>query len=749
MGFAFPNKPSLSVLLYPVLALVAFFPCLVGGNAFFDGDLYAQHIPMREYLRENLLQGRFPLWCPLLLGGQPFFADPNVMAAYPLTYPSLIFPVPYGFGVFYFIHLVLAAFGMDFWLKTLGLSESSRRVGAVLFALSGFFWWEIIHPPLLAAYAWMPWWGGALERVAQKLKLAWAFLAGLVFAFLFLASSFQMTMAALYGGGIYLAFRLFAQKDWKKGPRTGKQLLLAIIFFFWGSLPILTLWIPAKEFLDLSARLHSIPDYETFLADYSLNPAHVSRFLFPVKPFKPDAGAALPTADYLANAGYLGPWAFFLMALALRRLKNKFTYFLAAVAVLALLLSFGKYFPMHRIFCLLAPGFELMRAPFRYVFLYAIAGSLLAAFGFEALKQKIGTRPEKSGPGMLIQMALYASAVAGLAWWSGGEILPQLMGLVLGFMAFCLWIGAKTCARAAQWFFIASLSLSLLWTGWNTSPSRLGPADNLNYASRSDVPQKLKERMGLARVFIGGKIPYPVQSEKRTIQLDLPPDVAYVTGFRNAGGYNPLFLNKVSELYTLPPKTFVQLMAVQAFVTGGKEWENAGYPREDWGPVKFYNNPGKVLFAYAPGLVKVIPDDRQRLTAMQDSRFKPYEESFFSESPPRFNADGKKTDLKFMLSRDDPDEQVFQVDLNRPGCVVFSEVMYPGWKARMDGAPCPLFTANHAFRAVWVPSGRHEIRFAYKPSWWKPITYGLILWFLSVLVLCLGPWRRNFWNSFN
>jgi membrane protein implicated in regulation of membrane protease activity len=147
----------------------------------------------------------------------------------------------------------------------------------------------------------------------------------------------------------------------------------------------------------------------------------------------------------------------------------------------------------------------------------------LAAFGFEALKRIIGTRPKKSDSGTLIQMSLYALAIASLAIWCGGEILPQLMGLVLGFMAFCLWIRVKVCAHTAQWFFIASLSLSLLWTGWNTCTSRLGPADNLNYATRTDVPQKLKEKTGLARVFIGDKIPYPVQSEKRTIQLDLPP----------------------------------------------------------------------------------------------------------------------------------------------------------------------------------------------------------------------------------
>ncbi len=122
---------------------------------------------IRLFLRSNLLQGHFPLWNPHIFGGQPFLASTYFMVCYPFVYPTLLFPVEYGFGVFYFLHFLIAAFGMHFWLRTLKLSEDSCRVGAILFALSGYFWSEIVHPPEMAAYAWTPWWGGAGKSIAK------------------------------------------------------------------------------------------------------------------------------------------------------------------------------------------------------------------------------------------------------------------------------------------------------------------------------------------------------------------------------------------------------------------------------------------------------------------------------------------------------------------------------------------------------------------------------------------------------
>jgi hypothetical protein len=731
--------------------LIAFFPCLFLGNSYFDGDLLNSNHILRKFLQDNLLHGHFPLWNPCLFGGQPFLASPDFMNCYPLLYPTLLFPVEYGFGVFYLSCFLIAALGMHFWLKTLGLSESSRRLGALLFALSGYFWLEIVHPPELAAFAWVPWWAGTLEKTSQRLKPAWAFAAGLVFSLLFMAGIFQLTMGVLYGGGLYLAFRLWTRRDWRGEKDKDRRLWLAPLFFLWGALPLLALWIPAREFLYLSERLHAHLDYETFQADYSLNPGRMFQFLFPINPFTP-SGQALALDEGLANGGYLGPWAFLLMALAFRKARGALTLFLAAAGTGALLLSFGKFFPLHRIACQLLPGIGLSRAPFRYVFLYEAAGVVLMAMGYENLKERMALGKPLERRKLLWGLGLYSFVTAGFALWRGGDARLQLLGLLPGALSLYLWMEKKISPRKAQWVFLGSLVLCLLASDWTACTSRWGPASNFDYAARCEALAKLKASVTEpGRVLLGDDIPYLVQSGGRELRLSLPTDVAMVAGLRNALGYNPLNLDRASDLYTLPPRTFVRLMAVESFISGDKRWNIPGFSREDWNGVEFCQNQEPVNFVYAPQRVESVIDDQQRLALMRRIDFNPNKTAYFSEPMPgRPGCTGpfSKAHFRYDLKKVEPDGESFQVSIDRPGWIVFSEVMYPGWKAWVDGGQAPLFTANHLFRSVWIDAGSHEVVFRYEPVWGKPLLAGLGLWFLSVLALVLGPWREIFLKEF-
>src|SRR5579859_1076729 len=162
------RQVPVSLILYLAFAFTAFFPCLVLNKAYFANDLLYQFAPFRMYLKQQLAQGHFPLWNPYLYGGQPFFANPNSMMCYPLTYLTLIFPIPYDMSVFLFIHMLLAAAGMHFWLRSLRLSQAACRIGALLFASSGVFWWEIIHLQIVAAYALLPWLLGFIEKTFKE-----------------------------------------------------------------------------------------------------------------------------------------------------------------------------------------------------------------------------------------------------------------------------------------------------------------------------------------------------------------------------------------------------------------------------------------------------------------------------------------------------------------------------------------------------------------------------------------------------
>jgi hypothetical protein len=54
------------------------------------------------------------------------------------------------------------------------------------------------------------------------------------------------------------------------------------------------------------------------------------------------------------------------------------------------------------------------------------------------------------------------------------------------------------------------------------------------------------------------------------------------------------------------------------------------------------------------------------------------------------------------------------IEAAKPSLVVVSQTYYHDWRAYVDGHETPLLRANHAFQAIQVPAGGHQIRLAYE-----------------------------------
>ena len=70
-----------------------------------------------------------------------------------------------------------------------------------------------------------------------------------------------------------------------------------------------------------------------------------------------------------------------------------------------------------------------------------------------------------------------------------------------------------------------------------------------------------------------------------------------------------------------------------------------------------------------------------------------------------------------MLKSTGPRELVYESDLSGRAPVIFSEIYYPhGWSATIDDQPAEIFRANYILRGLWIPQGRHTIKFRFDPS---------------------------------
>jgi hypothetical protein len=734
-----------SPALYLAVVLAAFYPSLFFHQAYFEGDLIAQNIPYWDFFKNCLSHGHWPLWCPYLFAGQPYLADSNCMVFYPPAYFYLLDSRALGTGLYYGFHLLAALVGMHLWLKAVGLSRGACRLGAILYGLSGFFWWEIIHPQVLAGYAWLPWLGFALEKFSQSHGKRWAFAIGLFLALLFLCGHFQVLLGAFYGGGVYFFFRVFNQSQ----NHLHAKVDLKIIFsrgaaLAWGALPLLALAVPFFELSTYSGRVHEASDYLHFNAELSDDPRKFFKFLFPSKAWEPDQ-FSISYLDVLENSGYLGIWSPFFIFWAFRNPKrHKWIWFWSAGALFTLLLVFGKYTPLHQWLCETVIGFKFVRAPYRFVYLFTVAGTFLAAFGWEFLESQASKRLKHLGGWIFLYVVVLC--FLGIYFFRGQS--PGVLGLLLGGLGLWIWFQGGSAARqgVGQWVFVSALAISMILSGWQTCPSRLGPESNFDFVRNRPELIELKQKTGLGRTFIDGNIPYPIRVNGKVLSGFLPPDTAYPLGIRDVQGYNPISLWKVSQLFSLPFENVARLLAIQSVAKGTADpFNQAGFKQEKLGPIYFCAAPVPYPFVYAPKRFEVVASDEARLVLMGQKDFNPYRLSYFSDSPPIVTpADDLSTPnpLSYQLTQDDPDEEVFQVKKGKSGWTVFSEVVYPGWKVWVDGKQAVLLTANHVFRAVFVPAGDHEVRFSYEPIWWTPIRIGLCLWFLSVLALFWRPWRK-------
>jgi hypothetical protein len=73
-----------------------------------------------------------------------------------------------------------------------------------------------------------------------------------------------------------------------------------------------------------------------------------------------------------------------------------------------------------------------------------------------------------------------------------------------------------------------------------------------------------------------------------------------------------------------------------------------------------------------------------------------------------------------------------------PALTVVAQTFYHWWQATVDGQPVPIWQANHAFQAIQVPQGNHEVLIEYKD---RAFQWGLSISVVSLALL--GLWFRS------
>lgn len=131
-------------------------------------DLVLENYVWKTFLRQAISQGELPLWNPYLFSGVPFLAAGQHSALYPLSLVFYALPLPLAYGVFTWLQLAIAGFGMFFFGRALRLGRAASLFAGLAMMFSGFLVVSVVFSMIIAAAAWLPWLLACIEMIIRK-----------------------------------------------------------------------------------------------------------------------------------------------------------------------------------------------------------------------------------------------------------------------------------------------------------------------------------------------------------------------------------------------------------------------------------------------------------------------------------------------------------------------------------------------------------------------------------------------------
>lgn len=770
------------------LACIGYFWRVIFGDSSMPadgGDLISFLWPTYRFAAESLAAGQWPLWNPHLYSGAAHVADIQAGFLYPPNL-ALFLAVP-DFGAramqgMSILHLWWAGLGMYVLLRSLCLSrgrdaspslsmtgrEAVPLVGraaalaaGIAFAFSDPFWVHFGNLNLIAVASWLPWVVMCYHRSLFSVhrSLAWAATGGLLLGIATLAGHIQSTLfigvAVVLYGLFWLYFELQEPGAVVRGAvlrLVGNTALLALV----GVLIAAPVLLPAIQLAQYTAR--AAWSYQETVG-YSLSPA---QWIGLVVPGFFGRGPQLHWGLWpRVEVGYIGILPLALAVLALLGRRNRHTWTFLGIAAAGFLLALGIYSIPHGWLSLL-PGFDLLRAPGRFVLLMSFGLAALAGAGLQVLLSPVGDAEAwkaltrlSSGLGWIAKAA--AAIVIPLVF--AALLLTQdrdpTVYLRVGVAAIAvllavalLWASwALVAARRAGWTrprTLAALAVALIFLD-------LASTGAYNDLSSSDPTQSF-EQPALVDFLQQAEDGEPFRIDARTgVDQLWQPNTALLYGLEDVwGGDNPSLFAPYERYWEgmgSRSSGLYDFLNAQ-FLIGRKDVEL------DWGKFElaFDGDPDLNVYRNRTALPRAFVVHEARVAsgadadelawaAVQDPAFDPATQVVIepgdAQLPVTAPTAGPETVRWLERSNN---ELVLEVTATAPGYLVLSEVWYPGWQAQtvlagqsQPGQPQPVLRANSTFRAIplWQ-AGTQVVRLRFTPPLWR---IGLLAAALTLIAL--------------
>lgn len=381
-------------------------------------DLHIYYYPAWNFFGKALRSGRLAFWCDHIYSGFPLFSDSEAGIFYPVNALSFLLPTVAGFDLIFWLHYLLAGLFFYAYLRELRVSRLSASLMALPYALGGFALAHLVHINAVIAVAWLPLYLLFMERGMKERKLRSFVFAGLILGVQFLAGFLMVPLFGL----LITPFYLFLYPSRGKGRWRGAAfvikalLLVGLIGFGIGMVQNLPSYHLVKE----SYRAQGLPPQVANILN--LPAPQLLTFFFP-KLYGQGVDQAYWGAWYFEDLyGYVGILPLFMAAFALKRKRSWHATFFFWALVLSAIAALGNAGLLWRLIHLL-PGFNVLKAPCRFLLLVDLSLLVLGGIGLDRLLEK--RREERRNMRRMAGVALRL----GVAWagvWGGIAVLLRL-----------------------------------------------------------------------------------------------------------------------------------------------------------------------------------------------------------------------------------------------------------------------------------------------------------------------------------
>lgn len=766
-GLAWPLAPDASVAVGLALAALAFYyPLVFLGRALVDYDAFVYFYPQRAYLAQSLLSGRIPLWDPQLFLGVPFLANPQSGVLYPPSWLFVFGPVQSVYTAQLVLHAFLAAYFTYLLARhAFGALPLAAGVGGLAYAFGGFAVGQVGHLNQISAAAWLPAVLLAYHQFVVTRRVKWVALGALAIGLQLLAGHPQETYMTLIVLAIFGLVTAPWRTRWLVACAVGGAAMCAL-----GACVAAAQLLPTLELTPLSIRGGGVNWADAVAGSL---PSYLAvRALFP--PY----WIGVPYTEYL---GYVGVSAVALGLLSVLAGRARAVLFGAALAFLGIFLALGENNGFYSVVFTSVPQFDTFRVPARWLLLWEFGAAILAAAGADWIGRgsRLYLRSRALWPRMVLLVAI---VVVGLAWQRdagepfGARRTPAIFA-VLAMATLIIGALPHLGRRSLALVLLVGLTGGELWAAANSSPARQAPPAAFTdgelvawfRANGVDAQQRL---LSLARPEYVPASENAIRAElssQPAAQVDqilvaqkwhdtLTPNVPLQYGLNTADGYDGgvlpllrwLHLSGLvvqsprpdgvllTRLEDLPTDRTMDLLGVRYLIANEGAQPRANLQMVDFGDLRLFIRPDPVPLSLVVFGSTAVADEDSALARMAAPDFDPTREVVVEAAAGGVAPGAAPQPISADVVQ--PERWHAHVSLQQPGFLLQRQALYPGWRARVDGADVALEHADSLFRGVPLSAGEHDVEIYFDSSSFKR---GALLSIAGmVVIIVLLAWGR-------